>query len=215
MMQRWHDRTFVYCHGGIYGRFLADDLVKRREPFVFIDIGANQGLYSLIAASNPACVRAIAFEPVAATFAVLNQNLELNGLSDRVQALQMGISDRQGRCDIHVPPGHTGMASLAGEHKAPDRCETLEVETIAAPQLDDLLPDDHPLIVKVDVEGHEATVIGQLLACTAAQRVEAIFYEIDTRWSDASTIAAMLQQAGFEHFRRVGFGHHFDVMATR
>jgi len=215
MVQRWHDRTFVYCHAGIYGRFLADALTHRREPFVFVDIGANQGLYSAIAARNPACPEAIAFEPVETTYAILKENMALNGVADRVRALKLGISDQAGSASIHVPAGHSGMASLAVEAKPTGSFETEVIQTVAAAGLGQLLAGEVPLIVKIDVEGHEATVIRELLASSASARVEAVFYEIDTRWSVAEVIAEMLREAGFTHFRKVGFGHHFDMLAQR
>jgi FkbM family methyltransferase len=215
MVQRWHDRTFVYCHAGIYGRFLADALTHRREPFVFVDIGANQGLYSAIAARNPACSEVIAFEPVEATYAILTENIALNGVADRVRALKLGISDQAGSASIHVPAGHSGMASLDLEARPSKKFQTEVIQTVAAAGLGPLLAGELPLIVKIDVEGHEATVIRELLASSASERVVSIFYEIDTRWSAAGIIAEMLRDAGFTHFRKVGFGHHFDMLAQR
>lgn len=215
MVDRWHDRTFVYCRGGIYGSFLANALQRRTDPFVFVDIGANQGLYSLIAARNPACRAAIAFEPVAATFAVLEQNIALNGAGERVRALKLAISNEAGVRRISVPAGHSGMASLCvGADPARPSAEE-GIETIRAAELEPLLAGALPLVVKVDVEGHEAIVIRELLSTAASARIQAIFYEIDTRWSEAEVIAAMLRQAGFARFRKVGAGHHFDVLAER
>ncbi|QJQ32573.1 FkbM family methyltransferase [Sphingomonas lacunae] len=216
MQQNWHDRTFVYCHAGIYGRFLADRLEQRASAFTFVDIGANQGLYSLIAGRNPACRRAIAFEPVSATFATLQSNIMANGLDQKIQPLRLAISDQAGPLTITVPDGHSGMASLV---TSPDRqsvnSRTETIEAVTADRLDTLLDGDDPLIVKVDVEGQELAVIRQLLKSAIAPRIAAIFYEVDTRWSDSATIAQLLRDSGFAHFRKVGFGHHFDMMASR
>lgn len=216
MLQNWHDRTFVYCHGGIYGRFLADSLEHRSTPFTFVDIGANQGLYSLIAASNPSCDNVIAFEPVSATFATLEFNIAANGLEPKIQPLRLAISDQAGSLTITVPEGHSGMASLV---TSPDRqsakVRTETIEAVTAAQLDGLLAGNGPLMIKVDVEGQELAVIRQLLKSSIAPRIDAIFYEVDTRWSDSATIAQLLQDAGFSRLRKVGFGHHFDVMASR
>src|SRR3546814_8757450 len=59
----WRDRTFQYCRAATYGRDLSGFLAAQDSPFAFVDIGANQGLYSLLAARNPPCARVIAFEP--------------------------------------------------------------------------------------------------------------------------------------------------------
>src|SRR3546814_17369148 len=76
----WRDRTFQYCRAATYGRDLSGFLAAQDSPFAFVDIGANKGLYSLLAARNPQCARVIAFEPGAATFALLRDNISLNGL---------------------------------------------------------------------------------------------------------------------------------------
>lgn len=216
MMENWLDRTFVYCHGGIYGRFLSEFLERQTAPFTFIDIGANQGVYSLIAARNPACQRVIAFEPVQTTHDLLLANIRANRLDRVIQPLKLAIARQPGPLVISIPDGHSGMASLA---TSPDRQSALATrETIMAvnaSQLGDLLAGDGPMLVKVDVEGQENAVIGQLLACSAAGRITTLFYEVDTRWSDGSAIEQQLRAAGFTQFRKVGFGHHFDVMASR
>lgn len=217
MWQNWNDRTFIYCHGGIYGRFLSDALTGWNSPFVFVDVGANQGLYSLIAARNPHCQQVIAFEPVTSTCAALKANIAINDGADKVQPLQLGISDTAAKVPISIPAGHSGMASLNGNTSGVPTGEarTEVIETVCAAQLDDLLAGDLPMVIKVDVEGHEKTAIGQLLNSSQAGRIACLFYEIDTRWSDEAAIETMVRAAGLTHIRRVGRGHHFDVMATR
>lgn len=48
----WGDNTFKFCYCGGYGDFFANYLRNLDKNFVFIDIGANQGLYSIIAGNN-------------------------------------------------------------------------------------------------------------------------------------------------------------------
>lgn len=216
MVENWEDRTFIYCHGGVYGRFLADFLDGQTAPFTFVDIGANQGLYSLIAARNAKCRKVIAFEPVQASHDLLAENIRANNFGQIIQPLKLAIAECAGTMTISIPDGHSGMASLAGSQDGQStgrREETISV--VSARELDGLLEGEGRLLVKVDVEGHESEVIRQLLGASAANRVETIFYEVDTRWSDGVGIQQQLREAGFGRFRKVGFGHHFDVMASR
>src|SRR5690349_1315748 len=53
------DRTFELCVRG-YGPFVAGAIAAQARPFVFLDAGANLGLFSLVAAQNLHCLRAIA-----------------------------------------------------------------------------------------------------------------------------------------------------------
>lgn len=215
MWPNWGDKTYAYCHYGTYGSYLADLLASIERPFCFVDIGANQGLFSLIAGQNPACEKIVALEPVSQTHERLVRNISANGLTGRAEALNFGLSDSAGTFEITLSKGHSGLATLGahgdqlpGEHpKAKVRLETME-------ELARHLPAELPLFVKVDVEGHEETVIRELLSSSAAACIIGIFYEHDDRWTDKQAVNELLDSAGFEHSRIYGRGKHYDVLAT-
>lgn len=211
----WSDKTYAYCHYGTYGHYLEDLIGSIDQDFCFLDIGANQGLFSLIAARNPHCKEILAMEPVAATFSKLSKNFELNELEERGKPLNWGLSDRAGSTEITLPASHSGMATL-GAHVDDMGTEATheKVELITIAELDELLPADMPIFVKIDVEGHEQTVIDQLSKSRYAQNLIAIFYEHDDRWSDSNGIQAVLAQMGFAELSRYGRGIHYDVLAT-
>ena len=215
MVPNWQDTTFRYCIFGTYGSDLADLLLGYAEDFVFVDIGANQGLYSLIAAQNPKCRQVIAFEPVPATHARLAANVALNGGAPRTVLHQLAIADSVGDVEISVAEGHTGTATLAGREDAQPSGGGVTIHTINAPLVDPLLAGDHPMFVKIDVEGLEAVVIAELAKTQAIDRVAAIFYEVDDRWASAGEIERLLRAAGFTRFVKYGRGHHYDVLASR
>ncbi|MBU7579949.1 MAG: FkbM family methyltransferase [Porphyrobacter sp.] len=214
MVPNWQDTTFRYCIFGTYGRDLADLLLGQRDDFVFVDIGANQGLYSLIAAQNPKCRKVIAFEPVPATHARLAANVALNGGAERTVLHQLAIADNVGEVTINVAPDHTGTATLAGREGV-SGAGGVVIETIDAPLVDPLLAGDLPMFVKIDVEGLEAVVIAELAKTASFARVQSIFYEVDDRWASAGDIEMLLRSAGFTRFAKYGRGHHYDVLASR
>lgn len=214
MRANWADRTFQYCRYATYGRALSEYLASQDKRFVFVDIGANQGLYSLLAAQNPHCVTAIAFEPVAATFALLCDNITLNDAKARIRPVHAAVSLHSGIASIATNSTHSGIASLrdAGACTGPG---TEDIRIIGITGVDTLLPTDLPLIVKIDVEGHEETVVEALAASAHRDRLSAVFYEIDERWTDAVAIEARLRAIGFTRFERFGIGRHYDVLARR
>ena len=73
MFENWRDVTFRFCIRGSYGTVFSDYLKNYTKPFCFIDIGANQGLYSLIAGNNENCLKVFAFEPVPTTAGIFNK----------------------------------------------------------------------------------------------------------------------------------------------
>lgn len=214
MESNWNDRTYAYCHYGTYGTYLADLIGALDHSFLFLDIGANQGLFSLIAARNPVCRGIVALEPVPETHARLTRNLALNGAADRTHALNFGLSDRDGTRQIATCSSHSGVATLE-DHRPAGRlgASSVAVEMRTVDSLVPYLPRDLPIFVKIDVEGHEATVIAQLLGSRLADRVIGIFYEHDCQWSDGAAIAQTLTRAGFAIARHYGRGRHFDVLA--
>lgn len=206
----WRDRTYIYCHFAVYGHGLSDYLKKLDKPFVFLDIGANQGLYSLIAGGNPNCSGVIALEPVPATFDRLMQNIAANGLQGKVKAVQAALSNKEGTASIAFDAAHSGLASLRD-----DQDDGLAIATIDMAAFDKLLGDPSMLVVKVDVEGHEAAVFAQLVKSRYLSRIQSVFYEVDAKWSDAVELRKTLESGGFSNFTMMGRGKHYDVLATR
>jgi FkbM family methyltransferase len=136
----------------------------------FMDIGANTGVYSLLArALNPE-INVIACEPVSYVFVRLCRNIELNGWSDQIHAVQEAMSNVIGESTLHVPFGKIptsasltkgGFRGMAGYQIA------VETRTV------DALLDDLQLrvdLVKIDVEGHEAKVLEGMMGLLGTSR---------------------------------------------
>lgn len=211
MRANWCDRTFQYCRYATYGRALSGYISAQDRPFTFVDVGANQGLYSLLAARNRHCTSAIAFEPVAATFGLLRDNIALNGAEATIKPVHAAVSLHSGMARIATDGAHSGIASLREAGSA----EGEEIRILGIGGVDVLLAGSTPLIVKIDVEGHEETVIDALISSAHRDRIAAIFYEIDARWTSARAIEARLREIGFTRFVRHGIGRHYDILATR
>lgn len=154
----------------------------RRWPGVLFDVGANTGLYSLIATAADESVRAIAFEPVPEIISLLRANLALNEGGGRIIVDDVAIGDRSGSATLHLPPPQRDgtietSASLEADFK-PEIDRTFEVRTST---LDDAWRrHGRPFVtmVKVDVEGSEARVLAgarQLIdACRPVISVEVL-----------------------------------------
>jgi FkbM family methyltransferase len=123
-----------------------------------LDVGANTGLYSLIAcAANPAA-RVKAWEPVPHLHEKLQANLRENAFESRCEARRAAASDVPGTATLYIPIDSTTMASLHSDHNQ-ERTTSVQVgvETI-----DSAIPPDFPVdLIKLDVESHEhAALLG-------------------------------------------------------
>lgn len=118
-------------------------------PFVFLDVGANAGLYSLFvnayARHHDRETRIIAVEPSDDMAARLAFNAEASGA--RVELIRSAISDEPGTAYLSGGDGNKGEAQLS------DTGEPVTVETLNA--LCDRLALTHIDAMKLDIEGHD------------------------------------------------------------
>lgn len=77
--------------------FLLDHL---NEDDLFVDVGANVGHFSLLAASKKAKV--IAIEPIPDTFRRLNENVVLNNFEKLINLLNIGVADKKGKLFLQL-----------------------------------------------------------------------------------------------------------------
>jgi len=121
-----------------------------------IDIGANIGYYTLLAARLVGeRGKVFAFEPEPQNYALLVKNIEINDFQN-ITALPKAVSDKTGRVKLFVDKTEPGAHSI---YKVRDSAtEAIEVDCMS---LDDVFKsDDCPVdFVKVDVEGAEVTVL--------------------------------------------------------
>ncbi|WP_298915132.1 FkbM family methyltransferase [uncultured Algimonas sp.] len=119
------------------------------DPFVFLDIGANAGLYSLFvnayARAASRAVRLIAVEPSA----TMAGRLAFNAKASRaeIELVRSAVSDAPGQAHLSDGGGNRGEAQLGGTG------EIVLVETLYG--LCDRLGVTRIDAMKVDIEGHD------------------------------------------------------------
>ena len=125
---------------------------------VFYDIGANVGTYSLIAASVALPEgRAFAFEPSFSTYAVLCENVFVNGLGERIATLPVALGATTGLETFH----YSSIRPGAAKHNWPTG-EVAYSHEVLSYRLDDLVRQlDLPLPrhIKIDVDGGEPDLL--------------------------------------------------------
>jgi FkbM family methyltransferase len=217
LRSNWTDATFNFCYFGEYGKSLSNLLKKQVNPFVFLDIGANQGLFSLIAGKNPYCRAVVAFEPVPTTFALLEANVAANGLDEKVRPVNCAVAAENGSTVIRMDEHHSGGATMAGANHV--HGEDITVRMIEHDAMDEIIPDGpEPIVAKIDVEGLEPVVVGELIQSRHRDRISTLFYEVDEQWVDPAAIEQVLRDVGFAHFNKVSADPqvtHYDVLAIR
>jgi FkbM family methyltransferase len=135
----------------------------QRPGAVFVDVGANAGLYSLYAALHAAAgARILAIEPDAAILSRFEFNLRLlraavgNPRQIEVATAAVAIGDRDGEGLLSTTGDEGSRSLLAGSGRP------VTVRRLAA------LLDEHGIdtisVIKIDVEGYEDRVLPPFLA---------------------------------------------------
>lgn len=157
----------------------------------FTDIGANVGVYTLLASGEIGAFTTCA-EPVPVTFNHLMDNLRLNDIQQNVQALNIGLGNSDGLIRFTRSLDTVNHVAVAGE------TDTLEVPV---KRLDQIL-ETTPVLIKIDVEGFETDVLNGANRILEDPALKAIIIELNgsgERYGyDEKDIHQKLLQLGFE-----------------
>lgn len=131
-----------------------------------LDIGANIGSTSIPFLQETTC-RVVCVEPVPDNLGLLKQNLQQNGLLDRVTIVERAITDRAETVNMLVTPTAFGGSEIdRGGVRRPEAIFQRSTETISVTttRLDDLITSaainpSHVAFVWCDVQGSEGAVI--------------------------------------------------------
>ena len=191
--------TGIYYTGLYEFEEMAFTLHALRPGDRFVDVGAHIGAFSILAA-GAAGARALAVEPVPASFAHLQDNIHLNGLSGMVHALNLGIASKAGRLTFTTGKG-AANGVVPANSSATHFASTVEVDVLP---LDALTADFPPTILKIDVEGYEHEVIAGAARTLADPGLLAILIELrghGARYGfDEDLIHRTLLDAGFQPY---------------
>jgi FkbM family methyltransferase len=177
----YQGKTFTVKRNGLLWNLQPDCLVQRavyylsyyevketrwlkkqvKADWVFFDVGANFGYYSMIVSKfSGGQARIYAFEPFAPIFASLQRNKELNGL-ENVLTFKLALSDKEGEIEFLAPPvGNLGGGKISPvKVDAQPRAVSERVKTTTL----DAFAQSHAVakidFIKVDVEGAEMMLL--------------------------------------------------------
>jgi FkbM family methyltransferase len=154
----------------------------------FLDVGANVGYYSIVAAAR--CAQVYAFEPVPKLFEALKQNVALNpGFNIFLQPVALARYTRPTTFFVVNDPANQGLSSL---NESPEAVAI----TIQAQTLDDFVREQNLQrldLMKVDVEGAEEQVFQGGAAILGSEAAPDIIFECHP----GATSDEMLRAYGF------------------
>jgi FkbM family methyltransferase len=172
-------------------------VVKR--GMTIVDIGANIGYYTLLAASLTGDKgQVFAFEPDPQNFALLSENVALNGYKN-VIPIQKAISNEPGRAKLFLDKTNLGAHSLSEANVKVENMITVDVTS-----LDEFFNSLNCKIdiVKMDVQGSEMKVLDGMIGIIDANEDLVILTEL---WPVGLKNAGSSAEVFLEKITKFGF----------
>ncbi|MBK7666505.1 MAG: FkbM family methyltransferase [Sphingobacteriaceae bacterium] len=134
------------------------ELVKGKGKVVF-DIGANTGLYGLVAKCLNPANEVHCFEPLPGVFKILSKNTSINSYD--IKNHLFALSDYNGKAKVYLPQGSQFAYSVTVNKNTLKQKNVDEIE-IDVMQLSTFIENNKITsidLIKMDVETHEAEVL--------------------------------------------------------
>jgi FkbM family methyltransferase len=198
-VEEWRARTLLEKEAGTVAWIKQH--VKSGQ--VFLDVGANIGLYTILAGKHVGAAGLVyAFEPHLGNALRLMKNVRENGLDAQVKVLSVALNDTNGYIDFNYHeelPG-SSMSQLGSQRDSEEReFDAVLRELKCAVTVDTLIAGGHmrpPHHIKIDVDGNELLVLkgmGELLRGSC--RPLSVQVEINRRYKEE--VIALMRDAGY------------------
>ena len=211
-LANWSERL-TWCLGRYHDLPLQTALMQfLASGDAFVDIGANLGMLSLLAHHRVGPTgRVLACEPNPRMQARIREAIAANSLAN-LEVVGAAIGAEAGTAELHEFSGHAGWGSLSAAGPA-GAMETAKwtVPVVVGDELVAKVPNQHPLVFKIDVEGFEVPVLRGLRR-TMSTRWPLVFVEVaDAHQRRAGYSAAELRHELEQH----GYQGHALSMVRR
>ncbi|MFN3513111.1 MAG: FkbM family methyltransferase [Phenylobacterium sp.] len=192
--------------------------VSALQPgMAFIDIGANAGLFSLVASQRVGERGVVlAFEPSLPVFRDLVANAAANGARN---LFPFNAAVGEATTIARFAPGkdsHSGVGRLDRSGEA----SVLQMHFDGLAALFDEILGERETVIKIDVEGAEGQVVAALRQFLRRPQVRTVIAEIDPEFlrrfgHDEHGLYAAFAEAGFEPRRGLGAAAHYNEVFVR
>ena len=163
---------------------------------VFIDVGANIGLFSLYAAKNGHKV--ISFEPESLNFACLNLNIKDNNFQDKISAFPVTVNDEAKISYLNLSVMKFGGSGSTFERKINahgNQFDYIYSQGTISFKLDDLLEEIKaiPNYIKIDVDGNELKVVKGMIKIIQNKNLKSICIELNPSFNEHVEVFEILK----------------------
>ena len=181
--------------------------IKNYKKAIFIDIGANKGIYSLLLAKKFRTLKIYSFEPVTKTFNYFVNNIYLNNLKENIKTFNFGISNASGKKKMialkrknYIQSG--GYSFKINKKKIQEDNIIEYYKTKIGDQIIKFKKKN--LFIKIDVEGYEEKVLKGLNKLISSNK---IFIQIEIFNKNFNLINEFLKKKNFYLIHKIEHKH--------
>ena len=182
-----------------------------QKDCVFWDIGANIGVYSLYAALISK-MKVLSFEPSAFNFHILNRNIEINRIDEKITAFCIAFNDTLLLDDLYMGNTYNGGAYSSFSEAINwhgERFVAKFKQGMIGFSIDDFIEKFSPSFpnhIKIDVDGNEGKIINGARKTISDERLRSILVELDaTREGYCRNIIELIEEGGMKLSERKYF----------
>jgi FkbM family methyltransferase len=211
---RPNDITYHLCLDASYRNNLEKILNKVSEDTIFLDIGANIGVFSLVADQNPKITKIHSFEPDSESFKFLGLNISRNNAT-KVMPHNFAIGEHAGSARLTRNEGHSGASRIESENIGTSG-QFSSITMVNHNYLNSTLDSRaEKYFVKIDVEGYEFEVLTTLHNAEFFKSIKKFFIEFDLEIGEVEKVEKFLVLNDFVESGRWGSKSHWDALWER
>jgi FkbM family methyltransferase len=168
---------------------------------ILFDIGANVGVYSLYAATRGVTV--YSFEPESLNYAILNRNIYINSLQDKISSFNIALSDANKIDYLYLNAFCAGNALHSFGKNVDFKRETFIPDfkqTALSFTLDFFIKTyriPFPTHLKIDVDGLERLIINGSMGTIADPRLSSVLVELNMNVEEDCQVVDIMSKFGY------------------
>lgn len=203
------DSTFSYSLDGAYSNLIIEQIKKLNKGDLFIDIGANQGLFSIL--SSKAGAKVLSFEPSSSIFSILLKNLDINRCKN-IYPMNLAVFNELTEKCLFTYDKKSGKSYVTDNN---NNNNILTVNRDFFKIIKNI--EFNNCIIKIDVEGSEYIVLRELENIIISDnRISTIIVEINSKQlkrfsSKKEKIYQFFERNNFTPLRKKTSEHYDEV----
>ena len=170
LAHRAHSSVTINAFAGLYEfqemGFLLHYL--HRDDY-FVDVGANAGVYTVLASKVIGC-KSVSFEPSTLSYSALLNNLRVNEICDLVDHRKIAIGE-ESQAEVFITTKKNSCNHVVEGEVDEKNAEKVEIDTL------DHLCVGNNIVLKIDVEGFESKVLKGAVGLFETGRIDVVIAE--------------------------------------